>query len=193
MNIPIDNEEVSKIHVVKKPNRKVPMTDVYNPHFPWCGGAKAPKTDIQSTLKRMRRDLHSNVSFDAEIKVCGENDVDTLLENVSTRPLATGALPQSILRTAAIEDFENSGPARSSISAGTKRKFEAMELKPEGTEPKRQKQFRRRHSAYSRGSWACSSDCEIIDTSGASGSFAEFERYNVNLDIDADHLDAVEE
>jgi hypothetical protein len=42
MNIPIDNEEVSKIHVVKKPNRKVPMTDAYNPHFPWCGGAKAP-------------------------------------------------------------------------------------------------------------------------------------------------------
>jgi hypothetical protein len=142
------------------------MADAYNPHFPRFGGAKAPEIDIQSPLKRMRRDPHSNVSFEADVKVCVVNNVD-VRKNVSTRPVTTWALPQSILRTAAIEDFENRGPAQPNIIVTTKRKIEKMNLKPEGTEPRRQKKFKRCHSTYSPGSWACSSGCKFIDATGA--------------------------
>jgi hypothetical protein len=159
---------------VKKSNGKVPMADAYNPHFSRFGGAKTPDVDNESHPKRMRRDPKSKVSFETEVKVCVVNNVDVLRKRASAYPVTTGTLPRSILCTAAIEDFQDNDPKRPSANFTTKHKSETMDLKSESTEPRRQKQFKRRSSTYKPGSWACSSDCEIIDTSGARRSFEEF-------------------
>jgi hypothetical protein len=193
MKMPIDNEEVSRTHIVKKSNGKAPMADAYNPHFSRFGGAKTPDVDNESHPKRMRRDPKSKVSFETEVKVCVVNNVDVLRKRASAYPVTTGTLPRSILCTAAIEDFQDNDPKRPSVNFTTKHKSETMDLKSESTERRRQKQFKRRSSTYKPGSWACSSDCEIIDTSGARRSFEEFKSYNTKLDTNAGYLDAAEE
>jgi hypothetical protein len=139
-------------------------TDVYN-------------TNIIPPANRMHRRPRCKVSFDQEAKVYVENDIDTLCKN-STHAIAGRDLP-SIAGT------------ESNMDGTSKPRFETIALHVEDRMGRDKLQYARHNLQYSPGSWAQSPNSIIIDTSGTRCKSSEnWERYNRQLEIEADHWDA---
>jgi hypothetical protein len=171
-----------------RPNNETSTTSANNTHRPRVGGVNAINANIDSPPKRMCRDPRHNVSFDPEVRVCVENDIDVFRKDTFS-PATTGCgLPRSILRTTPARGRSDVARKGSSIGSTTTCSFDIIALRSEAGVSKGR--FHGRHSLqYRHGLWTSSPENLIVDTSGANKSDDGWETYNLELAIEADHWD----
>jgi hypothetical protein len=165
-----DNEQASNDGPLATPVNSPQMlpvsrTNVYN-------------TNIDSPAKRMHRDHLRKVSFDSEVKIYVENDVDVYRKNTTTCVDTRQDLPA----------IACAGP---NADDSPSRPFETIALQSEDSVGRDKKQFAHRNRQYTPGSWAHSPGSIIVDTSGKHcRTYDGWEGYNRYLQTETDHWDA---
>jgi hypothetical protein len=139
-------------------------------------------TDIISPLKRKRRNVHAKVSFDPEVKVCLDNDIDVLRKQVHTNTSTNSAegvtygRSRSILRT--VTPHDGTSNAGSDYYENTNLSYTSVALNTEDEIKRYKGTWRRRESMYRPGSWQAASDGEYVDTSGCNKPWGHSRPYS---------------
>jgi hypothetical protein len=144
--------------------------------------------DVISPPKRHRRNIGAKVSFDPEVKVCLNNDIDVLRKqvhaNTSTKSAegVTYGPPRSILRTVA--PYNGISSYADSIYGSTKLPYTSVALKTGYGMNRHKEMIRRQSSSYIAGAWPAASDSEYVDTSGEGKQWGYAKDKGWNLYID---------
>jgi hypothetical protein len=174
-NYPVDNDASTHTH---KLNRKTPAQTkfVYDSHMPPATGGGAPYESIDAPSKRKLRRHGLKVSFDDQVKVCADSDIDVLRKYATT-----AATLQS-----------DPCAVKSDLYTEPRLAYFTRKIRPEDAPARRDDEFTRKKQSYVPGTWAPSEGTITINTCGVK-ALARRKKYYSELQAEAEQLDSTDE